>query len=100
MVSLLLSFLPFFFPLFFFEIGICMCVCVCLAAMCKGHGWLTATVCARLRAVAMTRPKRHLCVIGDSETVGKGSKFLKRWMEHLEAEADLRYPDVADLQEV
>lgn len=50
--------------------------------------------------VAMTRPKRHLCVIGDSETVGKGSRFLKRWMEHLEAEADLRYPDVADLQEV
>jgi DNA polymerase alpha-associated DNA helicase A len=23
------------------------------------------------RAVAMTRPKRHLCVVGDSETVGK-----------------------------
>lgn len=44
--------------------------------------------------VAMTRPKRHLCVIGDSETVGKGSKFLRRWMEHLEKEADLRYPDV------
>ena len=44
--------------------------------------------------VAMTRPKRHLCVIGDSETVGKGSKFLKRWMEHLEKEADLRYPDI------
>lgn len=78
----------------------CVCVCVCLSAMCKGHGWLTATVCVRLRAVAMTRPKRHLCVIGDSETVGKGSRFLKRWMEHLEAEADLRYPDVADLQEV
>lgn len=50
--------------------------------------------------VAMTRPRRHLCVIGDSETVGKGSKFLKRWMEHLEKEADLRYPDVAELQAV
>ena len=48
--------------------------------------------------VAMTRPKRHLCVIGDAETVGKGSGFLKRWMEHLEAEADLRYPDLAGLQ--
>jgi DNA polymerase alpha-associated DNA helicase A len=47
--------------------------------------------------VAMTRPKRHLCVIGDSETVGKGSTFLKRWMAHLEEHADLRYPDVADL---
>lgn len=49
--------------------------------------------------VAMTRPKRHLCVVGDSETVSKGSGFLKRWMQHLEAEADLRYPDVATLQQ-
>ena len=47
--------------------------------------------------VAMTRPKRQLCVIGDSETVGKGSSFLKKWMEHLEKEADLRYPDISDL---
>lgn len=45
--------------------------------------------------VAMTRPKRHLCVIGDSETVRKGSPFLKRWMEHLEEHADLRYPDLS-----
>ena len=50
--------------------------------------------------VAMTRPKRQLCVIGDSETVGKGSKFLKRWMEHLEKEADLRYLDVGELHGV
>ena len=49
-------------------------------------------------AVAMTRPKRHLCVVGDGETVGKGSGFLARWVGHLEAEADLRYPDLADLQ--
>ncbi|KAF6221260.1 hypothetical protein HO133_002115 [Letharia lupina] len=48
--------------------------------------------------VAMTRPKRHLCVVGDGETVGKGSGFLARWVGHLEAEADLRYPDLADLQ--
>ncbi|KAJ4394226.1 hypothetical protein N0V93_003443 [Gnomoniopsis smithogilvyi] len=46
--------------------------------------------------VAMTRPKRSLTVIGDSETV-KGNKFLKRWMEFLEDNADLRYPDVASL---
>ncbi|KAI4100646.1 MAG: hypothetical protein L6R37_005358 [Teloschistes peruensis] len=44
--------------------------------------------------VAMTRAKRHLCVVGDSETVGKGSKFLKGWMQHLEEHADLRYPDI------
>lgn len=47
--------------------------------------------------VAMTRPKRHLCVIGDSETARKGSAFLMRWMEHLEENADLRYLDVAEL---
>ncbi|KAK5130420.1 hypothetical protein LTR08_002118 [Meristemomyces frigidus] len=49
--------------------------------------------------VAMTRPKRHLCIIGDSETVGRGSKFLKAWMGFLEENADLRYPDLADLQD-
>ncbi|KAL1837186.1 hypothetical protein VTJ49DRAFT_4177 [Mycothermus thermophilus] len=49
--------------------------------------------------VAMTRPRRSLTVIGDSETVKKGSAFLKRWMEFLEENADLRYPDVAALQE-
>ncbi|KAG9965145.1 DNA helicase, partial [Aureobasidium melanogenum] len=47
--------------------------------------------------VAMTRPKRHLCVVGDSETVGRGSKFLKSWMEFLEGNADLRYPDLDDV---
>ncbi|ESA44185.1 DNA-binding protein SMUBP-2, variant [Neurospora crassa OR74A] len=47
--------------------------------------------------VAMTRPKRSLTVIGDSETVKKGSTFLKRWMEFLEENADLRYPDVSSL---
>ncbi|KAK4237508.1 P-loop containing nucleoside triphosphate hydrolase protein [Achaetomium macrosporum] len=47
--------------------------------------------------VAMTRPKRSLTVIGDSETVKKGSKFLKNWMEYLEENADLRYPDLASL---
>ncbi|KAK4557002.1 hypothetical protein LTR86_005983 [Recurvomyces mirabilis] len=49
--------------------------------------------------VAMTRSKRHLCVVGDSETVGRGSKFLKGWMEYLEENADLRYPDPSELQE-
>lgn len=48
--------------------------------------------------VAMTRPKRHLCVIGDSETVGSGSAFLKRWMKFLEENADLRYPTPDELE--
>ncbi|KAE8150792.1 P-loop containing nucleoside triphosphate hydrolase protein [Aspergillus avenaceus] len=47
--------------------------------------------------VAMTRPKRHLCVCGDSETISKGSGFLKRWMAFLEEHADLRYPDAGEL---
>ncbi|KAI9761255.1 MAG: hypothetical protein M4579_001175 [Chaenotheca gracillima] len=50
-----------------------------------------------IKALAMTRPKRHLCVVGDAETVSRGSPFLKRWMAFLEENADLRYPDVADL---
>ncbi|KAK1636768.1 P-loop containing nucleoside triphosphate hydrolase protein [Colletotrichum phormii] len=48
--------------------------------------------------VAMTRPKRSLTVIGDSETVKRGSNFLKRWMDFLEENADLRYPDLSSLQ--
>lgn len=45
----------------------------------------------------MTRPKRHLCIIGDSETVSRGSAYLKRWIKFLEEEADLRYPNVDEL---
>ncbi|KAF8972864.1 hypothetical protein BGZ46_010001 [Entomortierella lignicola] len=41
--------------------------------------------------VAMTRSKRHLCVVGDSETLSKKDKFLKSWMEFLSEHADIRY---------
>jgi len=47
--------------------------------------------------VAMTRPRRQLVVIGDSETISTGGEFLKRWMLHLEEWADLRYPDPSEL---
>lgn len=47
--------------------------------------------------VAMTRPKRSLTVIGDSETASRGSKFMKKWMTFLEENADLRYPDLTTL---
>jgi DNA polymerase alpha-associated DNA helicase A len=47
--------------------------------------------------VAMTRPKRHLCVIGDSETLARGNGFLKRWMAHLEENADLRFATLDDV---
>ncbi|OTA69503.1 DNA helicase [Hypoxylon sp. EC38] len=48
--------------------------------------------------VAMTRPKRSLVVVGDSETVRRGSKFLNNWMEWLENNADLRYVDSASIE--
>ncbi|KAF9355594.1 hypothetical protein BGX26_006371 [Mortierella sp. AD094] len=41
--------------------------------------------------VAMTRSKRHLCVVGDSETLSKKDTFLKAWMEFLSEHADVRY---------
>ena len=47
--------------------------------------------------VAMTRAKRQLCVIGDSGTVGKGSEFLRRWMEWLEGHAEVRFAGDLDL---
>lgn len=40
--------------------------------------------------VAMTRPRRQLVVVGDSGTVAKGSTFLKKWMDWLEENADVR----------
>ncbi|PFH51125.1 hypothetical protein AMATHDRAFT_143203 [Amanita thiersii Skay4041] len=41
--------------------------------------------------VAMTRAKRHLCIVGDSSTVRHGSRYLKSWIAWLEAHADVRY---------
>ncbi|BGP50019.1 hypothetical protein JCM10450v2_005927 [Rhodotorula kratochvilovae] len=42
--------------------------------------------------VSMTRPRRQLVVVGDSETVGAGSAYLGRWMRWLEEEALVRVP--------
>lgn len=48
--------------------------------------------------VAMTRPKKQLCVIGNIETLQRcNSKFLKAWAEYGETNADIRYPDIGDL---
>ncbi|KAI0267266.1 P-loop containing nucleoside triphosphate hydrolase protein [Gloeopeniophorella convolvens] len=41
--------------------------------------------------VAMTRARRHLCVVGDSSTVQHGGKYLKDWLTWLEENADVRY---------
>ena len=67
--------------------------------MVRGHENMIRfeTKLTQFTLVAMTRPKRCLIIVGDSETAAKGSKFLKRWMEFLEEHADLRYPDVMAL---
>ena len=44
--------------------------------------------------VAMTRARRCLVVVGDGETVGREGGFLKRWMEYLDENADVRYPEM------
>lgn len=41
--------------------------------------------------VAMTRAKRHLCVVGDSSTVRHGGRYLKTWLAWLDTNADVRY---------
>lgn len=47
--------------------------------------------------VAMTRPKKQLCVIGNVETLERcREKFLKDWAEFGEGNSDLRYPDIGD----
>lgn len=46
--------------------------------------------------VAITRPRLHLCMIGNSETISK-DKFLRRWVKWAENEADIEYPDVSSI---
>lgn len=45
--------------------------------------------------VAMTRPKKHLCIIGDLELMAtSGKKYLKNWSHYAENEYEIRYPDL------
>lgn len=47
--------------------------------------------------VAMTRPKKHLCIIGDLELMAtSGKKYLKNWSQYAENEYEIRYPDLGD----
>lgn len=49
--------------------------------------------------VAMTRPKRHLCVVGDMELLETcGVKFLADWVEYAEENYEVRYPDMSGLE--
>ncbi|KAG6380181.1 putative DNA polymerase alpha-associated DNA helicase A [Boletus reticuloceps] len=45
--------------------------------------------------VAMTRAKRHLCVVGDSSTVRHGGAYLNKWLAWLERHADIQFADLA-----
>ncbi|SMN17697.1 similar to Saccharomyces cerevisiae YKL017C HCS1 Hexameric DNA polymerase alpha-associated DNA helicase A involved in lagging strand DNA synthesis [Maudiozyma saulgeensis] len=48
--------------------------------------------------VAMTRPKRQLCVIGNIEALQRsGNKYLKNWASWSEENSEIRYPDIDDL---
>ncbi|SCU88622.1 LAME_0E00562g1_1 [Lachancea meyersii CBS 8951] len=48
--------------------------------------------------VAMTRPKRQLCVIGNMETLGRSKvKFLKDWTRWSEHNSEVRYPDLSEV---
>lgn len=49
--------------------------------------------------VAMTRPKRHLCVIGNTNTIERGSKFLKAWVGWSEDNSMLEFPDIGEVLE-
>lgn len=46
--------------------------------------------------VAMTRPRMHLCVVGNMETVSS-NKFMKSWVDWAEENAQLDYPDVGEV---
>lgn len=42
--------------------------------------------------VAITRPKRHLCIIGDSQTMNR-NPFLKSFVDYLEENAVVEFPE-------
>lgn len=42
--------------------------------------------------VAITRPKRQLCIVGNSETIGK-SGYLKDWVQWCQDNADIEYAE-------
>lgn len=49
--------------------------------------------------VAMTRPKRHLCIVGNTTTIGRGSKFLHSWVGWSEDNSMLEFPDIGEVLE-
>ncbi|SCU95738.1 LAMI_0F03554g1_1 [Lachancea mirantina] len=50
--------------------------------------------------VAMTRPKKQLCVIGNMETLERSRiKYLKDWVNWSEENSEIRYPDLSEILE-
>ncbi|CAR21824.1 Helicase ATP-binding domain-containing protein [Lachancea thermotolerans] len=48
--------------------------------------------------VAMTRPKKQLCVIGNMETLERsGIEYLKDWVRWSEEHSEIRYPDLSEI---
>lgn len=48
--------------------------------------------------VAMTRPRRQLCVVGNIETLQRSrNAYLKSWADWSEDNSEVRYPDIDDL---
>ncbi|KAM9916293.1 hypothetical protein OXX59_010094, partial [Metschnikowia pulcherrima] len=47
--------------------------------------------------VAMTRPKRHFCIIGDMELLSESNvPYLKNWASHADESFEVRYPNITD----
>lgn len=47
--------------------------------------------------VAMTRPKRQLCVVGDLELLEQcGQEYLSDWARFVDSKFEVRYPDLGD----
>ncbi|EKM78395.1 hypothetical protein AGABI1DRAFT_101114 [Agaricus bisporus var. burnettii JB137-S8] len=44
--------------------------------------------------VAMTRARRHLCIVGDSSTVTHGGAYLKKWVAWLDNNADVKFAGI------
>lgn len=49
--------------------------------------------------VAMTRPKRHLCIVGNMETLARGTTFLQKWTKWAEDNSELQYADIDEVLE-
>ncbi|KAG5368513.1 DNA polymerase alpha-associated DNA helicase A [Yarrowia sp. C11] len=50
--------------------------------------------------VAMTRPRRHLCVVGNMETLSRGSEFTRAWAKHGEDADEIEFPSLDEVIEL